>query len=314
MSTAQNNPNLRWQRFRHALANTRARFTDSLANLLLGARKIDPELLDQLETSLLTADVGVKATATIMEKLSRRVARKELNDGKALFDALRHELIEVLSETERTFSIDGGKPYVILIVGVNGVGKTTTIGKLANRLQSQGHSVLLAAGDTFRAAAIEQLQSWGESLGVPVVAHRMGSDSASVIYDAIESAKARKIDVVIADTAGRLHNKIGLMDELAKLKRVIKRLDAEAPHDIVLVLDATVGQNATAQLEEFDRTLGLTGLAVAKLDGTAKAGVIIGLAASTAKPIYFVGLGEGPNDLQPFDAAAFTDGLLANSP
>ena len=301
-----------WVRFKQALTKTRSRFTDSLGTLLLGAKKIDPSVLEQLETSLLVADVGVDTTETILKKLTTLMSRKELKDGQALLDALRTEILAILRKTEREFTVTDAKPYVILVVGVNGVGKTTTIGKLANRLNSQGYSVLLAAGDTFRAAAIEQLQAWGDKISVPVIAQQQGSDSASVIFDAIEAAKARNIDVVIADTAGRLQTRIGLMDELAKLKRVIKKHDPTAPHDVVLVLDATVGQNAISQLREFNRAVGLTGMAVTKLDGTAKAGVVIGLAAMTATPLYFVGLGEELQDLQPFDAAAFTDALLTS--
>ena len=311
MSEAQTQNSTTCRRFWHALTNARTRVTDSLANLLLSTRQIDPNVLEQLETGLLMADVGVTTTQSIMEKIKRAVSRKELKDGEALFNSLRSELITILGTSERELTIRDSNPYVILIVGVNGVGKTTTIAKIASRLQSQGYSVLLAAGDTFRAAAIEQLQAWGEKINVPVISQRMGSDSASVIYDAIEAAKARDIDVVIADTAGRLQTKIGLMDELAKLKRVIQKLDTDAPHDTILVLDATVGQNAISQVREFDRTLGLTGLIVTKLDGTAKAGVVIGLVATTETPIYFVGLGEGRDDLQPFDSNTFTDALLS---
>lgn len=246
-----------------------------------------------------------------MESLTRRVKRKQLNDTAALHEALRNELIELLLPISRPFSPSAERrPFVILVVGVNGAGKTTTIGKLAQRLKSEGKSVLLAAGDTFRAAAVEQLSSWGARHGVPVVAQEQGADSASVIFDAVRSAQARGVDVVIADTAGRLQAKTNLMEELAKIKRVMAKLDPLAPHEVLLVLDGGVGQNALSQVREFDAAVGLTGLVVTKLDGTAKAGVLCAIAEQNRLPVYFVGVGEAAEDLRPFVAEVFVDALL----
>jgi fused signal recognition particle receptor len=300
------------RRLRSGLAKTRTQLAAGVGNLLLGKKEIDDAMLEELETSLLLADVGVPATTRIMEALTRRVKRKQLNDSAALYDALRTELVELLAPIARPFAPTAERrPFVVLVVGVNGAGKTTTIGKLAQRLKEEGRSVLLAAGDTFRAAAVEQLASWGQRLGVPVVAQDQGADSASVIFDAVRSGQARGIDVVIADTAGRLQAKANLMEELAKIKRVVAKLDPLAPHEVVLVLDGGVGQNALSQVREFDAAVGLTGLIVTKLDGTAKAGVLFAIAAQSALPVYFVGVGEQPEDLRPFVPDVFVDALMA---
>jgi fused signal recognition particle receptor len=278
---------------------------------LLPGRRIDAELLDELETRLLAADVGVEATAEILEALRRKVARSELADAKALEASLADALLAILAPVERPLEIDRArKPTVILVVGVNGSGKTTTIGKLARRLKDDGLTVMLAAGDTFRAAAVEQLAVWAERNAVPIVAQATGADPAAVVFDALQSARARGIDVLIADTAGRLHTQSHLMDELAKIARVIRRIDAEAPHEVLLVLDASLGQNAVRQAEQFHRAIGVTGLVVTKLDGTAKGGVVIAVAKRFGLPIRFVGVGEQAGDFGIFDARAYVEGLL----
>lgn len=294
--------------FRRALSRT----GDGLANLFLGKKAISDDLLEELETLLLMADVGIEATTEIIDALTERVRRKELNDSQALFAALRELLVEILKPCEQPLRIEGHRPFVLLVVGVNGVGKTTTIGKMAKRYLNEGKSVLLAAGDTFRAAAVEQLQVWGQRNDVPVVAQHTGADSASVIFDAISSGQKRGIDLVIADTAGRLHNKSNLMEELGKVGRVMGKLDETAPHEVLLVLDATTGQNAVRQMAQFSEVVNVTGVALTKLDGTAKGGVIFALCRAFNKPVRFVGLGEGINDLQPFSAEAFVDGLLGD--
>jgi len=301
-----------FRRLRDGLAKTRGQLAAGFGNLLLGKKQIDAAMLEDLETGLLRADVGVAATQRIVAALTLRVARKQLNDAAALYEALRGELIELLRGNAQNFSVDvPRRPCVVLMVGVNGAGKTTTIGKLARLLQTDGKSVLLAAGDTFRAAAVEQLTSWGQRHRVPVIAQGQGADSASVIFDAVRAGQARGVDVVIADTAGRLQAKAHLMDELAKIKRVMSKLDPAAPHHVVLVLDGGVGQNALSQVREFDAAVGLTGLVVTKLDGTAKAGVLFAIAEQTKLPVYFVGVGEAAEDLRPFDPASFVDALLA---
>ena len=300
-----------WGRLREGLAKTRGQLSGGVGNLLLGKKEIDDQVLEELETALLITDVGVEATDTIMEALAGRVKRKQLNDTEALHASLGDELKANLNVVQGTFEVGDARPFVVLFVGVNGVGKTTTIGKLAKQLQAQGFSVMLAAGDTFRAAAVEQLSAWGARNEIPVIAQAQGSDSASVIFDAVQAAKARGIDVVLADTAGRLQAKTGLMDELRKIKRVVARLDEHAPHEVVLVLDAGVGQNALSQVQEFDAAVGLTGLIVSKLDGTAKGGVLFALAARSPLPVYFVGVGEQIDDLRAFDAGEFVDALLA---
>ena len=299
-------------RLRRGLAKTGANLGEGMATLFLGQKEIDDDLLDELETRLLTADVGVEATTAIMANLTRRVARKELANGEALYAALQQELAELLQPVEQPLQIDTTKkPYVILVVGVNGAGKTTTIGKLAKKLHQQGKKVMLAAGDTFRAAAVEQLQVWGERNQISVIAQHTGADSASVIFDAVQAAKARDIDVLIADTAGRLHTKDNLMEELKKVRRVITRLDDSAPHETLLVLDAGTGQNAINQTRQFDQAVGLTGLALTKLDGTAKGGVIFALAKQFELPIRFIGVGEGIDDLRVFEAKDFISALFA---
>ena len=272
---------------------------------------LDDALLDDLETVLVTADVGVGLTTELVENLRKRVKSREFKDSDALLAALRVALVDILKNVERPLIIDGeARPFVLLVVGVNGVGKTTTIGKLAQHLQREGAKVMLAAGDTFRAAAVEQLTVWGERNGVAVVAQGAGADSASVIFDGLQRAKARDIDVLIADTAGRLHTQAGLMDELAKIKRVMGKLDAQAPHEVLLVIDGTTGQNAVSQVRLFREAAGVSGLAVTKLDGTAKGGVLFALAREFGIPIRFVGVGESLDDLRVFDAAEFVDGLL----
>ncbi len=299
-------------RLKQGLSKTSASIGEGMASLFLGKKAIDDDLLDELETRLLTADVGVEATTAIMQNLSRRVSRKELADSGALYKALQEELAGLLKPVEQPLRIDAGKqPFVILVVGVNGVGKTTTIGKLAKKLQLDGKKVTLAAGDTFRAAAVEQLQVWGERNGIPVIAQHTGADSASVIFDAVQAAKARGIDVLIADTAGRLHTKDNLMEELKKVRRVMGKLDETAPHEVLLVLDAGTGQNAINQTRQFNQAVELTGLVLTKLDGTAKGGVIFALAKQFGTPIRYIGVGEGIDDLRAFEADAFVSALFA---
>ena len=298
-------------RLKAGLARTRANLTDALGDLLGGRRQIDDDLLEELETLLLTADVGVEATRRIIDDLTAQVRRKTLSDPAALGDALRVQLADILRGIDapaRETSDD--RPLVILMVGINGAGKTTTIGKLARRFKDDGQRVMLAAGDTFRAAAVEQLQTWGERNDVPVVAQASGADAASVIYDALEAATARKTDVLIADTAGRLHTKGNLMDELGKISRVMKKIDPEAPHEVLLVVDAGTGQNALNQAIEFHNTVGLTGIILTKLDGTAKGGIIFAIAERLGVPIRFIGVGEGIEDLRPFDADEFVKALF----
>ena len=339
-----------WRRLRSGLGKTRDQLTSGVGNLLLGEKEIDEAALEDLEAALLSTDVGLETTREIMDALAARVRRRELNDTGALYEALNSLLREELAPLARHFEIPADvRPFVIFFVGVNGVGKTTTVGKLARQLKSQGLKVLLAAGDTFRAAAVEQLKSWGERQDIAVISQAQGSDSASVVYDAVQSAKARGYDVVLADTAGRLQAKTNLMDELSKVKRVVARLEEGAPHAVLLVLDAGVGQNALSQVREFDAAVGVTGLVLTKLDGTAKAGVIFAIArmvrdrmvkdrivkdrtvkdrtvkdrtvkdgtvkdsiasGDTAMPVYFIGIGEGIEDLRPFEPGPFVDALL----
>ncbi len=298
-------------RIKRGLTRTRGQFAENIGNLLLGKKAIDDELLEEIETQLLVADIGVDATSDIIDELTAKVERKQLADSGALYSALQDSLKSILREVEQPLAIDSSaKPYIILVVGVNGVGKTTTIGKLAHRFKAEGKSIMLAAGDTFRAAAIEQLQTWGERNDVPVVAQHNGADSASVIYDAVASAQAKSIDVVIADTAGRLHNKSNLMEELAKIKRVVSKLDVDAPHEVLLVLDAGTGQNAVNQADQFKQATSVSGLVLTKLDGTAKGGVIFALSKKHKIPVRFIGVGETAEDLQPFSADAFVDALF----
>nr|WP_274522180.1 signal recognition particle-docking protein FtsY [Ectothiorhodospira mobilis] len=300
-----------FSRLRQGLSKTSSTLTEGMAGLVLGKKAIDDELMEELETRLLMADVGIEATERILDHLTRRVARKELNDAEALVKALEGAMVDVLEPVQKPLAIDRGKkPYVILVLGINGSGKTTTIGKLTHHLRAEGHSVMLAAGDTFRAAAVEQLQTWGERNQAPVIAQGQGADSASVIYDALEAARARGTDVLIADTAGRLHTQTNLMDELKKVKRVIQRQDAEAPHEVLLVVDAGTGQNALNQARDFHEAMGLTGLAVTKLDGTAKGGILFAIAERVGVPVRFIGVGEGIEDLREFNAADFARALL----
>ena len=295
------------QRMRSALSRT----GEGIGSLFLGTKVIDEALLEELETSLIMADVGIETTTKIIAELTKQLDRKSLKDGVALKDALHEILLNKLAVSEGEINFDGcEKPFVMFVVGVNGVGKTTTIGKLASRLKSQGKSIMLAAGDTFRAAAVEQLQVWGERNAVPVIAQHTGADSASVVFDGIQAAKSRGADVIIADTAGRLHNKSNLMEELKKVKRVASKIDEHAPHEILLVLDAGTGQNAVAQMSEFNQVVGVTGIALTKLDGTAKGGIIFALADKFSVPIRYIGVGEGLDDLQPFNASEFVQALL----
>lgn len=315
-----------WKRLKSGLAKTRAQLAEGVGSLVLGEREIDASVMEELETALLLTDVGVETTQSIMEELSGRVARRELSNTVVLHGALKTLLVQRLKPLEKALEITA-KPHVIFFVGVNGVGKTTTIGKLAKQLQQQGKSVLLAAADTFRAAAVEQLQAWGERNRVAVIAQGQGADSASVAYDAVQAAQARGVDVLLVDTAGRLQVKEHLMDELKKIHRVVKRLDEKAPHDVILVLDGGVGQNAISQVRLFSEAVNVSGLIVSKLDGTAKAGVVFAVAAAIASdaaatagdntgeidaslPIHYVGIGEGVDDLRAFSAENFVAALL----
>ena len=299
-------------RLKNGLSRTRSKLSDGLAEIVLGEKTIDLNLLEDIETQLLSADVGIDATDQIVNNLKQQLGRKQLAEPEQFMTALRQELTNILKAVDTPLVIQSeAKPFVILMVGVNGVGKTTSIGKLAKLYQSQGMSVMLAAGDTFRAAAVDQLQVWGERNSVPVVAQASGADSASVIFDAYQSAKAKNIDVLIADTAGRLHTKDNLMNELEKIVRVLKKQDERLPDEILLVLDATTGQNALSQAESFDKTTTLSGIALTKLDGTAKGGVVFALAKRLSLPIRFIGVGEKIDDLRPFKAEDFVDALFA---
>lgn len=296
-------------RLKRGLSKTNAILNEDVGVLIRG--KIDESLLEEIETRLLMADVGVEATTEIIDDLYARLRRNQMKDATALFDVLGEHMRDILAPCNKPLTIPrDGRPYILLVVGVNGVGKTTTIGKIAHRLKDKGLSVMLAAGDTFRAAAVEQLQAWGERNEVPVIAQESGADSASVIFDAIESARARNIDVLIADTAGRLHTQTNLMDELSKVERVIRKLDPTAPHEVMLVLDAGTGQNALNQARQFSEAVGVTGISVTKLDGTAKGGILFALARKTGIPIRFIGVGESIEDLRVFDAVDFVDALL----
>ncbi|RKZ94387.1 MAG: signal recognition particle-docking protein FtsY [Gammaproteobacteria bacterium] len=298
-------------RLKQRLNKTSSILTEGFASLVLGQKVIDDDLLEELETQLLTADLGVDATQTIISDLTQRVARKQLSDADALFTALRDDMVTILEPSCQPLIIPEQQgPYVILMVGINGVGKTTTIGKMAKQFQSQGKSVMLAAGDTFRAAAVEQLQVWGQRNDIAVISQQSGADSASVIFDGLQAAKARNIDILIADTAGRLHTQSNLMEELKKVKRVMAKLDAEAPHEIMLVLDAGTGQNALSQAVQFNEAVGITGITLTKLDGTAKGGIIFAIAKKTGLPIRYIGVGETIDDLRPFQAEEFVDALL----
>ena len=299
-------------RLRKGLSKTRAVLNTDIRDLLAGHQGIDDDLLDELEDRLLAADLGITATSTVIDDLRDRISARETKEPEQLIAALRDNMRSILAPCDRPLEIPKQSgPFVILMVGVNGVGKTTTIGKLARRLKDNGQSVMLAAGDTFRAAAVEQLQAWGERNDIPVVTQGRQADSAAVLYDAFESARAKGIDVLIADTAGRLHTQQNLMEELKKVKRVIAKLDANAPHETMLVVDAGTGQNALIQAEQFNQAVGLTGLTLTKLDGTAKGGILLAMASKLALPIRFIGIGEGIEDLRVFDHNEFVDALLS---
>jgi fused signal recognition particle receptor len=310
-SSEEKKPGL-FARLKSGLSRTRHGITDGLADLLLGKKSIDDDVLDEIETLLLTSDVGVEATQEIVTDLTQRIGRKQLADTEALFKALREDMAAILAPVSAPLVVNSQhSPFVILMVGINGAGKTTTIGKLAKKFQAEGKSVMLAAGDTFRAAAVEQLQEWGRRNDISVVAQSSGADSASVIFDAVQSAKSRGTDVLIADTAGRLHTQSNLMEELKKVRRVISKLDESAPHEVMLVLDAGIGQNAVVQAEQFRDAVGVTGITLTKLDGTAKGGVIFAVAKRLGLPIRFIGVGEGIDDLRPFAPDEFVDALLS---
>lgn len=297
-------------RLKGGLLKTKKNIGSGLIALFQG-KKIDDDLFEELEEQLLMADVGVETTRGIITRLTEGASRRQLRDAQALYFLLKEEMGKILAKADQPLHIAGQKPFVILMVGVNGVGKTTTIGKLARQFRDQGKSVMLAAGDTFRAAAVEQLQAWGGRNDVPVIAQPTGADSASVIFDAIQAAKARNIDVLIADTAGRLQNKSHLMEELKKIVRVMKKLDQEAPHEVMLTIDASTGQNAVSQVRLFHQAVGLTGITLTKLDGTAKGGVIFPVADQFAIPVRYIGVGERTEDLRPFNASDFIEALFA---
>ncbi len=297
-------------RLRQGLARTRERLGGGIGDVLLGRRGIDVLTVEEIETLLLGADAGVEATGDLVDDLNARLARRELTDGAAVLTALNRRMVELLAPCERPMPTYTARPHVILMAGVNGAGKTTTIGKLAKRLTDEGRQVVLAAGDTFRAAAVEQLKVWGERLGVPVIAQQQGADPAAVIFDALLAGRSRGADVVIADTSGRLHTQAGLMDELRKIRRVMVKFDPDAPHETLLVLDAGNGQNALVQARQFHDAIGVTGLVLSKLDGTAKGGVVLASASQLGLPIRYLGVGEGADDLRPFVAQEFVDALL----
>lgn len=305
-------PESLFSRMVSGLNRTRGQLSQGLGQLLLGKKEIDEDLLEEIETQLLMADIGVEACTQVISAITEKSERKELKDSDAVYQALKTELASLLVDKQAPLEIEKrDTPFVILVVGVNGVGKTTTIGKMAKRFQNQGLSVMLAAGDTFRAAAVEQLQVWGERNNVPVVAQHTGADSASVIFDAVESARAKKVDVVIADTAGRLQNKDNLMSELEKVVRVMRKIDDTAPHEVMLVLDAGTGQNALSQAQIFQQAVGVSGISLTKLDGTAKGGIIFAIAKQLGLPIRFIGVGEQIDDLRPFNAEEFIDALFS---
>ena len=299
-------------RLKDGLQRTRNKFSNKLSNLILGKKIIDDDLFEDLETLLLSADVGVEATQKILDELTAQVSRKALTNPEALAASLKKILVSILKPCEQPLEITAPL-FVILMVGVNGAGKTTSIAKLAHFYQEQGKQVMLAAGDTFRAAAVEQLQVWGERNNVPVIAQKSGADSASVIYDAIQSAKAKQRDLLIADTAGRLHTQDNLMAELEKIKRVMRKLDADAPQEVMLIIDAGMGQNALNQAQQFHKTIGLTSISITKLDGTARGGIIFAIANKLQLPIRFIGIGEQIDDLKPFNAEDFVDALFETS-
>lgn len=298
-------------RLKHGLDKTRHQLTDGLSAITFGKKTIDDEILEEIETVLLTSDLGISVTQQFIKDLVSNLNRKALKDGQSVMERLREDMTKLLQAVEKPLDIQNKKPFVLLMFGINGSGKTTTIGKLAKRFQAENKSVLLAAGDTFRAAAIDQLKVWGERNNIPVIAQKPGSDSASVIFDAITAAQARNIDIVIADTAGRLHTQDNLMAELKKIERVIKKADPTAPHESMLVIDANIGQNALQQAKEFHAAVPISGLVMTKLDGTAKGGIIFAIAKELALPIRFIGIGEKIDDLQPFSAKQFVDALFS---
>ncbi|MFT5505623.1 MAG: fused signal recognition particle receptor [Gammaproteobacteria bacterium] len=296
---------------RDRLTKTRTQLSSGLADIFLGKKKIDDDLLEQLEEQLLMSDVGLQATGRIISTLTTNLDRQALKDGESLTDALKSSMISILEPSAVPLVInESNSPFVILMVGINGAGKTTTVGKLAQKYKQQGKRVMLAAGDTFRAAAVEQLQTWGQRLDVPVISQGQGADSASVIFDALQSAKSRNIDVLIADTAGRLHTQSNLMEELEKIKRVMSKIDPESPHETILVLDAGTGQNAMAQATQFRDKIGVSGIIITKLDGTARGGMIFSVAEQLKLPVRFIGVGETVEDLREFDCEEFVDALL----
>lgn len=308
-------PKTSWlQRLSHGFTKTRQQFSSGIKQLFSGSAKIDDETLEILETHLLAADVGVEATTKIIDTLKESAKQKKLLTGEELQAELQAIMVDILAARQHPLVIpDSDAPFVLLMIGINGAGKTTTIGKLAKRFKNEGKSVMLAAGDTFRAAAVEQLSAWGERNDIPVIAQQSGADSASVIFDAFQSAKARKIDILIADTAGRLHTQQGLMSELVKIKRVIQKLDANAPHETLLVLDASIGQNALQQAKQFHEAMGVTGIVMTKLDGTAKGGMLLSIAQTLKIPIRFIGVGEQIDDMQPFDAEAVVNAIFSET-
>jgi len=301
-----------FSRLRHGLQKTRTTLFSGLGDLLNGKAKIDAELLEEIETRLIMADVGIESTTNIINTLASAGNRAESGGLEQLTQVLHDQMVRLLAPVQHALEPPGDKsaPFVILVVGVNGSGKTTTIGKMTHYFRDQGYSVMLAAGDTFRAAAIEQIQEWGRRTGAPVIAQKSGADSAAVIYDALQSARARNIELLIADTAGRLHNKENLMEELHKIRRIIAKFDAHIPVEVMLVLDAGTGQNALTQAGQFHEIIGITGITLTKLDGTAKGGIVFALAERLGIPIRFIGIGEQLEDLRPFDATAFVDALL----
>lgn len=299
-------------RFRKGLSKTRHQLGEGIGRLLLGKKEISQDLLDELETLLISADLGIDTTQNVLKQLTEGLERKQLSDGDTVYKALEAYLRDIVDKKNQPLTLETAdhSPFVILMVGVNGAGKTTTIGKLAKQFQHQGKKVMLAAGDTFRAAAVEQLEVWGERNDIPVIAQHTGADSASVIFDALQAAKARKIDILIADTAGRLHTQGNLMDELKKVKRVLQKLCPEAPHETMLILDASIGQNALVQARQFHKAVELTGITMTKLDGTAKGGILFAIANELEIPFRYIGIGEGIEDLRPFDAEQFVGALF----
>lgn len=299
-----------FKRLKSGLSRTNEGFVKKIDRAVLGKKQITDELMEELEEVLLTADIGVKTSYDLLELVQEKVRRKELGDADALKNCLKEEILVLLKSDEGKLDMSNASPFVIMVIGVNGVGKTTTIGKLASKFKSEGKKVIIGAGDTFRAAAIEQLSIWGERCQIEVIKHQDGSDPAAVAYDATEAAKARGADILILDTAGRLHTKTNLMEELKKLKRVMTKVIPEAPHEVLLVLDAATGQNAISQAKLFNEAIGITGLAVTKLDGTPKGGVVIGIADELKIPIRYIGIGEQVEDLRDFDASEFVEALF----